>query len=263
MTRAVMTIHGFLTDTTDFGRLYDYLGFYDKVVPCEIPGHNGKVDFSLFTVDSTIETVNACFDSLAEKYDEVDVVGFSMGGALASYIAATKKPRKCVLMAPANKYLNPRFMFDALKYYVGLQHKTYKSAQGKMREKVSAVRETMQPYHRNISACLKLEFDKILPNLNRHTYTVFSKLIKLINKSLDESVAIDVQTLILRGDLDDLVPRSSVDYLKEHFTNCTEEQFEDVGHGMLYTNRDNVIIPKVVQFLSDGEIVPEVPVREV
>ena len=88
-------------------------------------------------------------------------------------------------------------------------------------------------------------------------------MIKLINKSLDESVAIDVQTLILRGDLDELVPRSSVDYLKEHFTNCTEEQFEDVGHGMLYTNRDNVIIPKVVQFLSDGEIVPEVPVREV
>ena len=55
----------------------------------------------------------------------------------------------------------------------------------------------------------------------------------------------------------------ALDYLKEHFTNCTEEQFEDVGHGMLYTNRDNVIIPKVVQFLSDGEIVPEVPVREV
>ena len=263
MPRAVMTIHGFLTATTDFGRLYDYLTFYDKVLPCEIPGHNGKVDFSLFTVESTVETVNACYDSLASAYDEVDVIGFSMGGALASYLAATKNPHKCVLMAPANKYLNPRFMFDAMKYYVALQRKTYKSAQGKVRDKVSAVRESMQPYQRNISACLKLEFDKILPNLNRHTYTVFNKLIKLINKTLDESAAVETPTLILRGDLDELVPRGSVDYIKEHFTNCAEEQFEDIGHGMLYTNRDNVIIPAIVRFLSDGEIVPEVPVREV
>ena len=132
-----------------------------------------------------------------------------------------------------------------------------------MRDKVSAVRESMQPYQRNISACLKLEFDKILPNLNRHTYTVFNKLIKLINKTLDESAAVETPTLILRGDLDELVPRGSVDYIKEHFTNCAEEQFEDIGHGMLYTNRDNVIIPAIVRFLSDGEIVPEVPVREV
>ena len=263
MTKAVMTIHGFLTDTTDFGRLYDYLGFYDKVVACEIPGHNGKVDFSKFTVEATMEAVTECYDKLVKEYDEVDVVGFSMGGALASYLAVTRCPHKCVLMAPANKYLNPRFIFDAMKYYVALQRKTYKSAEGKIKEKMGAVRETMQPYQRNISACLKLEFDRILPNLNAHTYKVFNKLIKLINKTVDESSVVDVPTLIVRGDLDELVPRSSVEYLIPHFSDYKEEQFEDIGHGMLYTNRDNVIIARVVNFLSDGEISPDIPFREI
>ena len=145
MSRAVMTIHGFLTDTKDFGRLYDYLDFYDEVKPCEIPGHNGKLDFTKFTVESTLVEVTGCFDRLKREHDEVDVVGFSMGGALASYLAVTRKVNRCVLMAPANKYLNPRFVFDAMKYYIALQQTTYKSTQGKLSQKVAAVKETMKP----------------------------------------------------------------------------------------------------------------------
>lgn len=263
MSRAVMTIHGFLTDTKDFGRLYEYLDFYDEVVPCEVPGHNGETDFSKFTVESTLVEVTGCFDRLKSKYDEVDVIGFSMGGALASYLAITRNVRKCILMSPANKYLNPRFVFDAMKYYIELQRTTYKSAQGKLHQKVSAVKESMRPYQRNMSACLKLEFDRILPNLNAHTYRVFRKLIEKINKTIDVSPNAQMPTLIVRGDLDELVPQSSVDYLVKHFDNCKTECFKDIGHGMLFTNRDNVIIPKLVEFLSDGGIIPDVPFREV
>lgn len=263
MSRAVMTIHGFLTDTKDFGRLYDYLDFYDEVVPCEVPGHNGKVDFSLFTVEGTFVAVTACYDRLRAKYDEVDVIGFSMGGALASYLAATRDVNKCVLLAPANKYLNPRFIFDAIKYYANFQHKTYKSSSGRFHERISAVREGMKPYQRNIKVCLKIEIDKILPNLNTHTYRVFYKLIEKINKTLDVSASIQAPTLIIRGDLDELVPKSSVEYLIKHFVDCKTECLEDVGHGLLLTNRDNALITKIIEFLSDGEIIPEVPFREV
>lgn len=263
MSRAVMTVHGFLTDTKDFGRLYDYLDFYDEVVACEVPGHNGKVDFNKFTVESTFAEVTNCYDRLREKYDEVDVIGFSMGGALASYLAVTRDVNKCVLMAPANKYLNPRFAFDAIKYYAGLQHKTYKSTSGKFHEKVTAVKDSMKPYQRNISACLKLEFDRILPNLNMHTYRVFRKLIETINKTLDTLPSVQTPTLIIRGNLDELVPKSSVDYVVKHFNDCELHTIEDVGHGLLFTNRDNVIITKIVEFLSNGEIIPDVPFREV
>ena len=166
-------------------------------------------------------------------------------------------------MAPANKYLNPRFMFDAMKYYIALQRDTFKTTDGLMYKKVAAVKESMKPYHRNMSACLKLEFDRILPNLNVHTYRVFKKLIEKINKTIDVSPNVTTPTLIARGDLDELVPQSAVDYLLQHFDNCQTICFEDIGHGMLYTNRDNLIIPKLVEFLSDGEVVPEVPYRDI
>ncbi len=263
MSRAIMTIHGFLTDTKDFGRLYDYLDFYDEAVACEIPGHNGKVDFGLFTVEGTIVAVTACYDRLRAKHDEVDVVGFSMGGALASYLCAVRDVHKGVLLAPANKYLNPRFVLDAIKYYTVFQHTTYKSASGKLHQKMAAVKESMHPYRRNVSACLKLEFDRILPNLSLHTYKVFSRLMKLVNKTLDNTANPQMPALIVRGDLDELVPKSSVDYLTEHFQNYQKYTLEDVGHGLLYTNRDNVLIAKIVEFLSDGQIIPEVPFRPV
>lgn len=263
MSRAVMTIHGFLTDTNDFGRLYDYLSFYDEVIACQIPGHNGNVNFDDFTVEGTLVAVTACYDRLRKKHDTVDVIGFSMGGALASYLCATRDVSKCVLMAPSNKYLNPRFAFDAMKYYAGFQRDTYKSAEGKLHQKVDAVVKGMRPYHRNISACLKLEFDRILPNLSRHTFTVFSKLMKLVNKTLDNSPAVEIPTLIIRGDLDELVPRTSIDYLKERFTNCEVRQLADVGHGLLYTNRDDVLIKQIVEYLSNGEVIPDVPYRDI
>lgn len=263
MSKALMTIHGFLTDTKDFGRLYDYLDAYDEVLPFEVPGHNGDVDFSKFTAESTFAELTSSFDNLKNRHDQVDVVGFSMGGALASYVASTREVHKCVLMAPANKYLNPRFVFDAMKYYLALQRSTYKSAKGNRSDKKAAVKETMRPYQRNISACLRLEFDRILPNLNMHTYREFRAIIKKINETIDASENVTCPTLIIRGKLDELVPQSSVDYLLKHFDNVKIEVLEDIGHGMLFTNRDNVIIPKIIEFLSDGKIVPQVPFREV
>lgn len=264
MSRAVMTIHGFLTDTSDFGRLCDYLDFYDEIAVCEIPGHNGEVDFSLFTVESTLIAVTACYDNLRKKHDRVDVVGFSMGGALATYLEATRDVRKCVLLSPANKYINPSFIFDAMKFYAGVRRKTYKSTDGKSGQKRSAVKESMRLYKRNARVSYKIAFGRILPNLNRRTYKVFTKLINIINKTIDNAdCKIATPTLIMRGTLDELVPRRSIEYLKEHFSNCVYEQLDGVRHGMLYTNRDNLIITKIVEFLSDGEIVPDVPFREV
>lgn len=48
MSKAVLTVHGFLTDIKDFGRLYDYLDFYDEVVPYKVPGHNDGESFDKF-----------------------------------------------------------------------------------------------------------------------------------------------------------------------------------------------------------------------
>lgn len=264
MSKAVITIHGFLTDTKDFGRLYEYLDFYDEVVACEVPGHNcDKPDFKKFTVDGTLVEITSCYDKLRKKHDEVDVIGFSMGGALASYLCFVRDVNKCVLLSPANKFLNPRFVLEYIKFYTSFRRKTYKSASGKRRERRITVRKEMKPHRRNLAVCLNLEFKRILPNLNGRTYRVFRKLVSIANKTINVKSSTSTPTLIIRGNLDELVPKSSVEYLNKHFTNCKTVAVEDVGHGMLYTNRDNVLIPMITEFLSDGEVIPEVPFREI
>ena len=128
-----MTIHGFLTTTDDFGRLNQYLDHYDEIAVVQIPGHNGKTNFSLFTMQSTINTVLSTFDTLAKKHDQVDVIGFSMGGACAARMSVERKDaiKKLVLMSPAgDMYEILNFVFsknpvvdenfvDIGGYYVG------------------------------------------------------------------------------------------------------------------------------------------------
>ncbi len=263
MTKSVMTIHGFLTDTQDFGRLYEYLNFYDEVKAFKVPGHNGEVDFSLFTVNDTISEVLSCYDELRAKHDTVDVVGFSMGGALASYLCAKRDVNKVVFLSPANKYLNLTSPISALKFYLRFIKQSYKEKNSDFKRKMLLTRSEMEPYRKNIAASAQVAAKRILPNISIHTFNVFRKLVTMANNAVDIKDVLETPALLLWGKLDELVPQASVQYIEKHFTNCTTELIEDLGHAMLMTNKDNILIKKVVNFLSDGEIEVDIPVREI
>lgn len=261
MSKALMTIHGFLTVVEDFGRLYDYLD-YDEVVKVEVPGHNGEVDFTKFTVESTQEAVLTAFDGLKAKHDEVDVVGFSMGGALTTWLCAQRDVHKAVLIAPSNRYINPLMLYEATKFYGGVGLQAYRGTNGKLSEKHAAVKEAFQPYGENISAAGKIAWERTFKYLNPHTYGVFRKLMKLCNEKVTECSPIQTPTFILWGKLDELVPYRSIKFILKNFTNAECNVYPDVGHAMLYTNRDNILIKDVMDFLTDGKFDKEVPYRE-
>ena len=262
MSKAVMTIHGFLTVVEDFGRLYDYLDCYDEVVKVEIPGHNGEADFDKFTVESTQETVLAVYDELRKKHDEVDVVGFSMGGALATWLCAERDVHKAVLIAPSNRYINPLMLYEATKFYGGVGLSAYRDTEGTLSDKHAALKEAFQPYGENISTAGKLAFERTFKYLNTRTFGTFRKLMKLSNEKVEEQSPIKTPTLILWGKLDELVPYRSVKFLLKHFNNAECNVYHDVGHAMLYTNRDNFLIKDIMDFLTDGKFDREVPYRE-
>lgn len=263
MSKAVMTIHGFLTDTDDFGRLYEYLNFYDEVRAFKVPGHNGEVDFSLFTVNDTINDVIACYDTLRARHDTVDVVGFSMGGALASYLCAKRDVNKVVFLSPANKYLNLSSPISALKFYLRFIKESYTATEGKFKRKLLVTRNEMEPYRKNMAASAQVAAKRILPNISIHTFNVFRKLVNMANNAVDIKDKLDTPALLLWGKLDELVPLASVQYIEKHFTNCVTELVEDLGHAMLMTNKDNILINKVIKFLSDGELDVQPPIREI
>ena len=262
MKKAAMTIHGFLTVTEDFGRLYDYLDGYDEVKAVEIPGHNGdKPNFSLFTTESTFKEVLDVYDELKKRNDAVDVVGFSMGGALATWLASVREVNKIVLVSPANKYLNAALPISAGKFVGELGRKVFREAEGKLKDKLDATNKAFSPYLENLQTTSKVAKERTLKYMNPRTYSTFSKIIKSCNVVLETTSPNKTPTLILWGKLDELVPQRSIKYLTKHFSDNQIKIYPDVGHAMLYTNLDDVIIHDIIEFLTDGEVDLTVPKR--
>ena len=249
MSKAVMTIHGFLTVKEDFGRLYDHLDCYDEVLAVEIPGHNGEVNFKKFTVEATRQTVLSAYDSLREQHDEVDVVGFSMGGALATWLCAERDVHRAVMLAPANRYINGALPFQAIKFYSGVKRQARKNTKGSAKEKRQAVKAAMKPYRENIKISLKIAKERTFRYTNPHTFSVFRRLVKMSNKSVQNHSPIQTPSLVLWGKLDELVPYKSIKFVQKHFPNAKCNVYPNVGHAMLYTNLDGVFIGDIMEFL--------------
>ena len=257
-----MTIHGFLTVTQDFGRLYDHLDMYDEVKAVEIPGHNGeKPDFSLFTADATFKTVLDVYDELRERHDSVDVVGFSMGGALATWLCSVRDVNKVVLVSPANKYLNASLPIAFGKFVGELGRKAFRETEGKLKDRLDATDKAFEPYRENIQIASKVAKERTLRYMKLSTYSVFSKIVKNCNVVVETTSPHKNLTLILWGKLDELVPYRSIKYIVKHFPHAQEKIYPDVGHAMLYTNLDDVIIHDIIEFLTDGEIKLSIPKR--
>ena len=262
MKKAVMTIHGFLTETKDFGRLYDYLDMYNEVKAVEIPGHNGdKPNFSLFNAEDTFATVLAVYDELKQRNDTVDVVGFSMGGALATWLCSVRDVKCAVLISPANKYINTELPVSFGKFVGELGRKAFRESEGKLREKIDATNKAFEPYIENLKAANKVAKERSFRYMNPRTYSTFRKVIKNVNTVVETTSPHNTHALVLWGKLDELVPYRSVQYVKKHFPNATELVYPDVGHAMLYTNLDDVIIHDIIHFLTEGEVSLEIPKR--
>ena len=251
MSRAVMTIHGFLTSIDDFGVLYSYLDGYDEVVKCQIPGHDEKIDYKLFTTDATIFKVLDTFDELKSRHDQVDVVGFSMGGALASWLCTKRAVNKVVLVAPSNKYLNFNSMFKLIKFYYETYADAYHSSVGEASQRLRWAESALVPHAQNNVLSLRLAIKRWLPNINLNTYNTFKTLMQLSNQALEGKGKVDIPTLIMWGELDELVPKSSINHVQKYFTNYKTITYKDVGHAMLMTNRGPALSKDIVDFLNN------------
>lgn len=261
MTKALMTIHGFLSDIHDFGRLYEHLGMYDKVIACKIPGHNDKLDFRKFTVENTLKAILHCYDELAKDYDQIDVVGFSMGGALTTYLCTQRNVHKAVLVAPANKYINLDSPLSTLKFYLRFVGDTYTKTIGSLKDRIASMQKALSPYVDNTIASSNAALRNFFPNLNMYTFTTFSNIIKTVNVQVEAHSPIDTPLLVIWGQLDELVPQTSLDYIAKNFVNMQTIIYPDVGHMLMQSSRDCDFIRETLKFLTDGKVDRPIPPR--
>ena len=250
MSRAIVLYHGFITDDTDFGNLYEHIDVvYDKVVRCIFPGHGLNPNYKEFTVEDTFRVALEAFDKTKAEYDVVDIVGFSMGGAMATYVAKNRDAGKLVLLAPANKYINPRAPFSAAKFWFE-KFKTAVTHITSLEVFRENIRNEMAVYIENEKITIENAFKRIIPNYTFKTLTVFNKIIKKCNENLD---SLDNEMLIVWGKLDQLVPIDSCEWLYSIAKN-ENKQFlvlDDISHLMLISKNSDQIIENVMNFLED------------
>jgi len=100
--RAVLLLHGFLGSPAELGKLPETLHAAGFAVEAPLlPGHGTTPgDLRDANPDQWLEAGLAAYDALAEKHDDVTVLGFSMGGFIATQIANERELPRLVLVNP-------------------------------------------------------------------------------------------------------------------------------------------------------------------
>jgi carboxylesterase len=100
--KAVLLLHGYIGSPTDFGFLPGKLHEkgYTVSIPL-LPGHGRDPrTFSKTTAEEMLNFTKAEYEKLKQTHEEVIVIGFSMGGALATLLTKQYSIGKLILLAP-------------------------------------------------------------------------------------------------------------------------------------------------------------------
>jgi len=100
--RACLLVHGFLGSRDEFGGLAEALRAKGLTVRLmRLPGHGTTPEeLERTTADEFRSAVRSEFRLLRERHRHVDAIGFSLGGALATLLAAEEDVHRLVLVAP-------------------------------------------------------------------------------------------------------------------------------------------------------------------
>ena len=95
---------------------------------------------------------------------------------------------------------------------------------------------------------MSVMLNDILPRYNVDTISTFISIVRYCNDTLVEN---DIKTLLVRGDLDELVPKTSSTYIKKYYKNLEEVIIPDLGHLMLKSKNYRLILNAIKKFLDE------------
>lgn len=100
--RAILLIHGFTSSPYVYHELIPHLTQYDAIVCPLLPGHGESMAaFAEVDAQEWLHAVETHCESLLKEYKEVDVLGLSLGGILATHLGMRYPLHHLYLLAPA------------------------------------------------------------------------------------------------------------------------------------------------------------------
>lgn len=223
-----LLIHGYTGGAAELEPLILHLQKHtdwEILVPI-LPGHGEYLDLGAVRYEDWMETAEKALQSLVNRHETIHVIGFSMGGLIAAYLAAHYKIERLVLLAAAGKFLPIgqmtqdllQFSMEAMKGQ--LQNDRYF---GVLYEKAKAI--------------------------TWRTNLQFLQLVQIGRRSL---VHVSAPVLIAQGMRDGLVPYKTVYYLNKKLSGTESEiiLFENSRHFLCLGEDKDMVNKFVLDFLK-------------
>lgn len=102
--KVLLVLHGFSSTPAVYRYLVPQIKHYDAIICPKLPGHGESIaSFSQVKAADWLASSKALCGQLIAQYKQVDVLGLSLGGLLASELAVTYPLHHLFLLAPALK----------------------------------------------------------------------------------------------------------------------------------------------------------------
>ncbi|UOQ84270.1 alpha/beta hydrolase [Gracilibacillus salinarum] len=203
-----------------------------EVVTPSLPGHGlgqGRdLDLMHVTYQEWIEEAENAYVQLRESHQEIFLIGFSMGGMIAAYLAAKYACEKLVLLSTSRKYINVSQMgLDFVQFAQKAIRKTLKQ-------------DPLYNHYRSKSGSVPLK-----------AISEFLKCMKFTKPYLKK---INCPVFIAQGIQDGMVPYKAVQYLDKEIPSESEIMyFCDSKHLICLGEDKKIVIDTVCQFLKNEQ----------
>lgn len=228
-----LCIHGFTGDPWEVQPVADELSkqpgwlVYTPVLPGH--GQGSLRELKHVTYKQWVFAVEVAAEEMRKRCDRLYVIGFSMGGMLASYIAARFPVDKLVLLNAAAYYMNPKQfvkdMFSAIRYHLTGEQEGD---------------ELIELYERKFRTT---------------PFAAVHQFLQLVQKTKPYASKVTVPTLIIQGELDGLVPLKSAYYLYDVIGSKTKEikVMKRSRHMICHGYEADKVIEEIKTFLTDRQ----------
>lgn len=208
-----LCIHGFTGSPEEVAPLVEYLQKRtDWVIKTPtLPGHGEQLQLKGVTYDQWFQAAEEALQALVEKCETVYVIGFSMGGVIAVYLAEKYKIDKLVLLSAAFYYINPRQLIKDIREIVR------DGWRRRLRENPLFIRYKNKILATPLTAILEFR--------------------KLVNEVRPRLPNVHIPALIVQGEKDSIVPMKSAYYLYNKIGSSQkkllvlQESYHHVCHG--------------------------------
>ncbi|ASK61262.1 carboxylesterase [Virgibacillus phasianinus] len=225
---ACLLIHGYTGGPYEIEPLSNFLKEetnWHIEVPT-LPGHGRKLALKNVSHKKWINAAENALKQLLDKYDEVYLIGFSMGGMIASYLAAKYKVDKLVLLASARKYLSLK------QIVIDIRQVCADGLKGNIKKNK-----------------LYIHYRKKLGAVPLKANLEFLKLVKFTKPYLKE---VDSDVLIAQGQKDGMVPYKTAYFLDKEINSKEKEVvfFERSRHLICLGEDKDTLNLMIYNFLS-------------